>query len=142
MSKFKSCAGSKFKTLFSPVVGKDGTIDLVESGKINIAEQINSYRDQTDISVILARVNAGDTSVLNQVQGVFGDFTSMPRTYAEFLQLQIDAHNMFDKLTPDERSRFGNDFNQFFAQAGSPEWLEKFGVSVSASEEKESEVSV
>lgn len=125
--KFFSNAGSPYRTVYSPKVDQNGNIELVESGVENTAEFINSFKESTDISVILARVAAGDMSALNQRNGIFGDFTGMPKTYAEFLQLQIDSNNLFNSLPVEVRDKFGNDPNKFLAESGSKEWVEKLG---------------
>ncbi len=120
--------GSPIHIIFSPVVDKSGNIDLVESGKENTDLMIQSYADSCDISIILANAANGDLSGLNKVRGMYGDFTECPKTYAEFLQLQIDSNKMFDKLPPDVKKQFDNDPNKFMVSAGSEEWMKKVGI--------------
>lgn len=116
--------GSPIKDIFSPVVNKDGTISLEKSGEENLQEYIDSFRDECDINVILAKYASGDVSVLNMRNGSYGDFTKMPKTYAEMLQLQINSNNYFKSLPKEIREKFNNDANQFFAQSGSQEWID------------------
>lgn len=126
---FVTSCGEKVKILYSPKVLPDGTIDLVESGKIDINEMINSQRESTDIAYILQKMKeTGDISALTQAQGVYGDFTEFPTTYAEILQLRIDSENSFYQLDPEVRAKFDNDFNKYFASAGTEEWFSKLGV--------------
>lgn len=126
---FVTSSGESVKVLYSPKVLPDGTIDLVESGKIDINEMINAQRESTDIAYILAKMKeTGDISSLAKVQGVYGDFTEFPKTYAEILQLRIDSENSFYQLDPDVRAKFDNDFNKYFATAGTEEWFTKLGV--------------
>lgn len=120
--------GSPIHIIFAPVVDKNGNIDLVESGKENTDVMIQSYADSCDISIILANAANGDLSGLNKVKGMYGDFTKCPKTYAEFLQLQIDANGMFDKLPPDVKKNFDNDPNKFLISAGTEEWMNKIGI--------------
>lgn len=117
--------GSPFHIIYKPKVDANGNIDLVESGVENTNDIINSYAESTDIRTILARVGNGDLTALNQRNGIFGDFTGMPRTYAEALQLHIDANRLFASLPADVRQKFDNDENKFFAAAGTNEWAEK-----------------
>lgn len=117
-------SGSPIKDIFSPVVNKDGTISLEKSGEENLQEYIDSFRDECDINVILAKYASGDVSVLNKRNGSYGDFTKMPKTYAEMLQLQINSNNYFKSLPKEIREKFNNDANQFFAQSGSQEWID------------------
>lgn len=127
-NSFVSSSGDTFHLRFSPRVLENGELKLVESGKDDIKAMINSFRDSTDMSFILQRLAVGDTSVLNQRPGIFGDFTQMPTTYAEALQLVIDGRREFDSLPLDVKNSFNNDFRQFLASAGTPEWNEKLSV--------------
>ena len=127
-NSFLTPEGSEIKIEYSPKVMPDGTIQLVESGKYNINDKIQSYADSTDMSYILKQLALGNADVLNVKQGSFGDFTDMPKTYAEALQLKIDAEKSFYQLSPDVRNKFENDFNRYFATAGSDEWYEKLGI--------------
>lgn len=135
LNDFVSCSGDKYHVIYSPIVNADGTITLKETGKDDIQEMINSYRDQTDMSFILAAMAAGDTSVLSQKEPMYGDFTKMPKTYAEALQMVIDAEDKFYDLPADIRNKFDNDYKQWFAQAGSADWLEKMNYDPESKED-------
>lgn len=124
-NSFTSNSGESFHVRYSPRVLENGQLKLVESGKDDIKAMINSFRDSTDMSFILQRLAVGDTSVLNHRPGMFGDFTQMPTTYAEALQLVIDGRREFNALPLDVKNAFNNDFRQFLATAGTPEWHEK-----------------
>lgn len=121
-------SGSDIKVIYSSKVNDDGTIELVPSGKEDWQSYIESFADSVDINYIIARYQNGDLSALNQRNGVFGDFTQMPKTYAEMLQVQINAKDAFDRLPVDVKEKFHNDFNQYLATAGSEEWLNKLGI--------------
>lgn len=140
-NKFFTCEGEEYKIEYSPHVMPDGTIELEVSGRINIKEYINSQREQTDMSYIMKQIALGNTAVLNESAGMYGDFTGMPKSYAEALQLRIDAENSFYKLPVDVRNKFENDFNRYFATAGSDEWFEKLGVKNDEGKESTPEVS-
>lgn len=126
-SEFVSNPGNRIHIIYSPKVAKDGTIDLVESGKEDLVEIIGSFAESTDINIILNRVKQGDMSALQQRVGSYGDFTKVPETFAEVLQLQIDSNNLFNKLPQDVKDKFNNDPSQFFAQSGTEEWQKKLG---------------
>ena len=119
--------GNPIHVLYKPVVGDDGSIDLVEAGKENTDDIIASFADSCDIQTILSRVQNGEVGLLNQREGMYGDFVDFPKTYAEVLQLQIDSAKMFNNLPQDVRMKFDNDPNKFFVQAGSAEWVDKLG---------------
>lgn len=124
-NSFVSSSGDLFHVRLAPRVLEDGTLKLVESGKDDIKSMINSFRDSTDMSFILNRLAVGDTSVLDQRPALFGDFTQMPTTYAEALQLVIDGRRQFDALPLDVKNSFNNDYRQFLATAGTDEWSQK-----------------
>lgn len=117
--------GSPIHVLYGPKVLKDGTIELVEIGKENTDDYIQSFEEVTDMSFILAKLESGDLSVINKRQPFYGDFTEVPKTFAEVLQLRIDAQNMFDRLSADVKEKFDNDVNKFLATAGTEEWRKK-----------------
>lgn len=142
--EFITCSGSKVHINYSPKVLDNGTIKLIPSGKENIQDRINSFRDSCDISYILRRLQMGDNSVLTDKVPYYGDFTSVPKSYAEALQYVIDAEKKFYDLPLDTRNLFDNDYRQWFATAGSPDWLNKMGIKTAVDvsvDEKEKEVS-
>lgn len=117
--------GNPKHQLYAPKVGSNGSVTLVEAGFENTDDYIQSFAQSTDLQVIMAQVAAGDLAALNRRPGSYGDFTKMPATFAEALQLQIDSKRLFDSLPNDVRRKFDNDPNKFFAAAGSQEWFEK-----------------
>lgn len=144
-NKFVTSAGDRFHITYAAKVEPDGLISLAPSGKEDIQEYINSFRDSTDMNFILNRLAVGDTSVLNQKQAIFGDFTKLPKTYAETLQLVIDAEHNFYELPLDVRNKFDNNYQKWFATAGSQFWLDAMGITSEPAavkvSESESEVS-
>lgn len=123
--RFYTNPGNPIHVVYSPVVAKDGSVDLKESGFENTNEFIQSFKESTDLHTILTRIQMGETELLQKRTGSFGDFTKMPKTYAEALQLQIDSNNLFNSLPIEIKQKFNNDPNQFFAQSGNKEWFEK-----------------
>lgn len=136
---FVSNPGTQYEIEYSSKVMPDGTIVLKESGKIDIKQMINAQRETTDIAYIMNAIENGDSSMINP-NGFYGDMTAFPKTYAEVLQLRIDAENSFYDLPVDVRKKFDNDFNQYFATAGTDEWKEKLGLVPHESEVKPDEL--
>lgn len=124
-NSFVTDPGSRYHIIYDPVVKSDGTIVLEESGQDDIQEYIDSFRDQTDMSFILQRMALGDLSVLSQKTPMYGDFTNMPKTYAEALQLVLDSEKKFMQLPLEVRNLFDNDYRKWFATSGSDEWMQK-----------------
>lgn len=126
--EFVTSPGNKVHVTYSPKVLDNGIIKLIPSGKENIQDKINSFRDTCDMSFILSRLAMGDTSVINKNSMTFGDFTKVPKSYAEALQLVIDAEKQFYELPLETRNLFDNDYKQWFASAGSDSWLDRMGI--------------
>ena len=142
--KITTNPGSPIHKLYSAKVEKDGSVILKEVGEENIQDKINAAKDSTDIATIVAYYNqTGDASVLQRYVPVYGDFSKLPATLAEFLQLRIDSENFFNALPVEIRKEFDNDSNKFFAQAGEKDWLDKLDPVINPPEENkiiESEV--
>lgn len=125
-------AGSPEKILYSPVFDKSGVWHLEETGKENLYDYIQSHADSVDIHVILKQFEQGDVSVLSRVQGAYGDFTQMPKTFAEALNTMIAAEQYFMSLPVETRAQFGHNFNQFIASMDAPDFTTRMGIAPEA----------
>lgn len=121
---FVSCSGDRYRYEYTGKVLDNGVIELVPNGKTDVYAQIQADAEANSIPAILARFENGDASGFD-ARPLYGDFTELPKTYAEFLQRQIDAQHVWDNLDPRQRARFDNDMNQFFVSAGTKEWIDK-----------------
>lgn len=115
----------KIVATYGKEVAKDGSIKVVETGKTNIYEKIQASKDDTLIYNILDRFNAGDTSVLYQRQGSYGDFTQAPKTLVEAQQALINAENYFNSLPLEVRKEFNHSLSEFLASAGNGKLAER-----------------
>lgn len=124
--EFSTNPGSPIRTVYSAKVEKDGSVILSPAGVENTDDLIQAAKASTDIETIISYYNqTGDESVLRKYAPKYGDFTQLPKSLAEFLQLRIDSQNFFDALPVDVKKQFDNDSNKFFAQAGEKDWYEK-----------------
>lgn len=128
-SGFFSHPGETEHIIYAPSFAADGTIVLSASDVVDIKKEINSYRDQTDMSYILSRLMMGDDSVLTSKVPMYGDFTQFPRTYAEMLQLVQSGEDAFNALPADIRLKFDNDRCKWFASIGTDDWFNSMGIS-------------
>lgn len=119
-----SCSGDRYRYEFTGKVFDNGVIELIPNGKTDVYASIQADAEANSIPAILARFENGDPSGFD-AKAMYGDFTDLPKTYAEFLQRQIDAQHVWESLDPKQRIRFDNDMNQFFATAGTKEWIDK-----------------
>lgn len=121
---FITCSGEQDRIIYKTKVMPDGTLDIQPSGKESIQAKIESFRPQTDMAFILKQMQLGNLDVLNGAHGSYGDFTQMPKTMAEAMQLRIDAEDAWYKLPVDTRAKFDHDLNKWLATAGTKEWSE------------------
>lgn len=120
--------GSRIKVLYAPVFDSNGHMSLVESGKEDLYDYIQSHADSVDIHIILKRFAMGDVSVLSRVQGTYGDFTQMPKTFAEALNTLVAAEQYFNSLPVEVRQRFNHNFNEFIASMDQPTFAQDMGI--------------
>lgn len=125
---FSSHPGNTHRVIFSPRFDSDGTINLVESGRVDIKAEINSHAAETDMAVIIDKLQRGDTSVLTSKKAMYGDFTKFPSTFAEAYDLVNRSESAFESLPVDIKQQFDNDRAKWFASIGTPEWYEIMGI--------------
>lgn len=128
-SEYYSCSGNSVRPVYSSKIDDRGVLELQVVGEEDTYPLIQSYKDSCSINYLLAKYANGDVNALSKVQGVYGDFTELPKSFAEVLQRVIDGENFFNSLPLDVRQQFGNDFRRWFAEAGTDSWLASMGIS-------------
>lgn len=91
-------SGSGLRQLFIPCF-EDGCFSVEESGVFDLQEQINANASSCDINVLVARYNAGDITALSRRQGHFGDFTSVPDSYRQALEIVHGFESAFSDMS-------------------------------------------
>lgn len=89
---------------------KDTTQNPPRLKKIGTTDQqalIQSYADECDINRIIARYEAGDSSVLARVQGLYTDTTVYPDNAVAALNLSNKVKQMWESLPLEEQAKFG-----------------------------------
>lgn len=119
--------GDREKIDYQPVYDNRGVWHLEPCGKTNTYLETQSYKDSTDLSVIMARYRNGETDVLQKVQGVYGDFSNFPKNYADVMNMQIQAERMFYQLSAETREKYNNSVEQFMSQLSHKEAWEDLG---------------
>lgn len=114
-------SGERYRPVYSSKIQPNGDVELVESGSEDVYAFIQSHRDSTDINVILSRFENGDLSALNQRHGSYFDLTVFPKTYAETLQMFMNAEQAFYNLPVDIRDKFDHDLNKFVIALDDPQ---------------------
>lgn len=125
-------SGNSVINTYSARYDNDGHLIAEVSGKHDIYPEIQAHRQSTDINYLVSRFAAGDDTALSKVQGLYGDFTEMPKTYAEALNAMNKADELFAKLPADVKAKFDNSFSVFLSKAGSQEWFDHLSIKPSA----------
>lgn len=135
-----SNVGSGMKDTYKMHVDDDGKRELRKSGEYNLYAEIQSYKDSVSIDYILSRFVNGDETALSRAQGIYGDFTEMPKTMAELQQRIIDAEDLFYQLPLDIRAQYNHSPSEFYAQLDSEKTKNIFKVDDKAKEDIKSDV--
>lgn len=123
-----SNSGTEEHILYQPQFDKEGNYELVESGRENLYDFIQSHAESCDIHVILERFARGDESALSRVQGVYADVTGMPGSYAEMLNTVIAGEQQFNSLPLEVREKFDHSFQKWLITMDDmPKWLNLMG---------------
>lgn len=118
-------SGDPEHILYSPVFDENGCMTLEESGRESIYDFIQSHADSVDIHVLLKRYANGEADVFSQTQGAYGDFTTIPTSYAELLNSVIAGENYFNSLPVEIRAKFNHSFADFMASMDKEDFAEK-----------------
>lgn len=121
--------GNPVKVLYSPKFATDGSMELVEAGKENLYDYIQSHKESVDINVILKRFAKGDVTALQRRQAMFGDFSDAPATYAEALNSMIVAEQYFNSLPLETRAKFNHNFHTFLVSLDRPDFPDMMAAS-------------
>lgn len=105
-----AAAGDGFETEF----GYNADGELVEVGKINTFELIQSHADECSIDSIIARCLGGDESALAQRAGQYIDTIGMPADLLELQQMKNASDELINSLSEEDRKAFFDDPDKFF----------------------------
>lgn len=123
-----SPSGSPFKDEKQVKFDSNGNRYLAVVGQLNLYDYINSFADEVDINKLIAKCHvAGDFSLLNRVQGFFGDFTGIP-THVTDLKNEISKIDAIFASLPSEVKAAYGDIGGFVSSLGAED-----GFSVLAS---------
>lgn len=129
-------AGKTEEPVFKERYDENGVAYLVQTGVINTYEKIQSYKDECDINAILARYANGDESAL-AMPAYYIDTTRLPTSYTEWLNKRNELQERFNSLPLNIREKFGMDFNQWAAAAGTESWFNRMGYNAKTTENQQ-----
>lgn len=97
----------------------DNCEEIVETGKSNLFEYIQSHADSVDITKILERCALiQDYSMLNRMPTAFMDVTEMPKNLADAYAQVQDAKNFFERMPVEIKEKYSNNFVEFISDIG------------------------
>lgn len=128
----RTCPGTDKHQTYIGAYDDDGKVMLVPDKVVNTYDKIQSYRDSCDLNLLLKRYLAGDESCLQRVQGVYGDFATMPTDYASLLNRVSDGQRLFDSMSVEVKQAFGNSYEQFMVAMQRPDFWQRLNAAVGA----------
>lgn len=126
-----SNAGSRMKKKFLLQYNDRGEQCLVEVGKHNLYEEIQSYRQSTDLAYILSRLDP------EQVNGIVSedysamlssdvlDVTQLPTNLGDMLNLSKRGEQLFNSLPVQVREEFNFSLHNFLREFGTQNFMER-----------------
>ena len=120
-----SPVGSKTKVDYQLDIEPDGNRRLVETGVTDRYAIIQSHKAECTIENILKRFEAGDTSVLQRVQGVYADTTVFPKDLITANEAIKNAERLYKSLPSDVRAQYQG-FDDFVRTFGTYDGIADF----------------
>lgn len=114
VESFTTPSGDRVHTEYAPVFNGSKTV-LEVVGKTDIQSYIESFSQYTDLNYMLSRLKVGDSSVLSSRAGMYGDFSDLPQNPVEVFNFVHNAQSAFVSLSPEDRSKYNNDYRRWFA---------------------------
>lgn len=117
------------KDVKGPRLDKYGNRIIEKRGEKNLYAEIQSYKDDCDINMILTRYMMGDQTVLSVKAAQFMDITQIPDNMSDLFNMTVAAKDLFKTLPTEVREKFGNNVYNFVANIGTEAWNEVMNVS-------------
>lgn len=112
--------GTRFKVDYVATRDSDGRLELKENGRTDTYAVIQSFRESTDLAVIISRFLSGDTSALSRNPAFYGDVVGVPTNLNDALRVIESAERDFKSLDPEIQQRFENDFGVYVSMMDNP----------------------
>lgn len=109
--------GSRIADQMSVVVDSRGHRHLEKVGETDRYAYIQSFKDSVDLKQIIERCAlSGDMSILQKVQGTYGDYIGMPGDLRSVEHLRMLAENAYDALSAEIKAKMSlSDFLECFS---------------------------
>lgn len=88
-------------------VDEKGHHHLVKVGEKNFDDEIQLYKDMTDIKILVDRLNNGDVATIKQLtkEGIYGDVNDYPKEYHPAAG-QMALHQLYENQPEEVKKQF------------------------------------
>lgn len=117
--------GDRKRNRYKKTFDEHGAPKLVVVEVYDQQDEIESFKDSTDISLILRRYEAGDPSALMQREGVYLNTLGMPSDIHQANKLLGSAREAYRTLDPELKKEYPS-FESFVAAFGDKSTIESF----------------
>lgn len=109
--------GSRTRDKMSVVVDSNGVRHLEKTGETDFYSYIQSFKDSVDLKQIIERCAlSGDMSMLQKVQGTYGDYVGIPGDLRSLEHLRMGAEGAYDALSAEIKAKISfDDFLEGFS---------------------------
>lgn len=105
------------RPVYEWIVDDDGHHIRKQTGEKNFDDEIQLYKDQTDIKLLVERLMAGDPAMISlQKNAVYGDVNDYPEEYHPVAGAQA-LHTLYENQSDEFKAKFPTyeAFEKFFA---------------------------
>lgn len=111
--------GDRYKDVYELVIDESGKKKLKKVDKEDLQEMIDASAASVDIHMIMQRFNLGDQdAVMQRAQVFYDDVSNLPTKLQDLMNLNQQASNFFDSLSPDLKKLYGNNYLEFLFDPG------------------------
>lgn len=102
--------GTRTRDKMSVVVDSNGVRFLEKTGETDFYSYIQSFKDSVNLKQIIERCAlSGDMSMLQKVQGTYGDYIGIPGDLRSLEHLRMTAEGAYNALSAEIKAKLGFD---------------------------------
>lgn len=117
--------GDRKRNRYKKTLDEHGAPKLVVVEVFDQQDEIESFKDSTDISLILRRYEAGDPTALMQREGVYLNTLGMPSDIHQASKILGSAKEAYRTLDPELKKEYPS-FDAFVSAFGDKSSIESF----------------
>lgn len=123
---YSSVPGERFAISYTASYDDNGVLVLKEVGKRDVYSDIQLYKDECDVNLLIERYKQGDIGVLERVRGFYADVSESPKNLADVLNTVAKAEQFFDSLPIEVKQAFNNSFSEFLVATEKKDFMNQF----------------